>query len=148
MVASREKKIKRKKTRASTGQEEQYFSVNMATTNPVKDWKLYQFYESPFCNKIRRVLAYKGLLSRVEIVEVVMSSSLKSIHLQGKLPVLEFEDGTKVCDSTDVRSTISSSLLSSSHPPPFLDRSCHRRKGSRAYSLSHRSARPISMSHH
>eukprot|EP01102_Stenamoeba_stenopodia_P001286 TRINITY_DN11112_c0_g1_i1.p1 TRINITY_DN11112_c0_g1~~TRINITY_DN11112_c0_g1_i1.p1 ORF type:complete len:285 (-),score=57.98 TRINITY_DN11112_c0_g1_i1:186-935(-) len=65
-----------------------------------KRWKLYQFEQSPFCDKIRRVLNYKGV--QYDIEEVGLMSNLKKIHPQGKVPVLEIEDGTRIADSTDI----------------------------------------------
>lgn len=64
--------------------------------------KLYQFTISPFCDKIRRALRYKGLSFEVE--EVPMSQApvrLKRINPAAKVPVLD-HDGHIVADSSDI----------------------------------------------
>ena len=63
---------------------------------------LHQFEISPFCDKIRRVLEYKGLDYRVE--EVPLSTAplrIKRFNRIGKLPALE-HDGKVVADSTHI----------------------------------------------
>lgn len=63
---------------------------------------LHQFESSPFCDKVRRVLQYKGLDYRVE--EVAPSTAqlrIARVNKIGKLPALE-HDGKVVADSTHI----------------------------------------------
>ncbi len=63
--------------------------------------RLHQFELSPFCDKIRRALAWKRV--PCEIVEVPLSKSLfvRRINRIGKLPTLE-HDGRFIADSTEI----------------------------------------------
>lgn len=62
---------------------------------------VYQFKTSPFCEKVRRALNYKGL--DFEVHEVARAEVANYAHVSpaGKFPALE-HDGTAVADSTDI----------------------------------------------
>jgi glutathione S-transferase len=62
---------------------------------------LYQFPTSPFCEKVRRALKYKGL--NFEIVNVARDRVAEIAHVSpsGKVPAIEHE-GMAVQDSTDI----------------------------------------------
>lgn len=63
---------------------------------------LYQFEISPFCDKVRRILHWKG--QPYEIREVSLQESMTSVRKMnpaGKLPCLEHH-GRFVADSTDI----------------------------------------------
>ncbi|MEM7413786.1 MAG: glutathione S-transferase family protein [Myxococcota bacterium] len=62
---------------------------------------LYQFATSPLCEKVRRILNYKGL--PFEIHEVPRAKAAEYAHVSptGKFPAIE-DDGTAVWDSTDI----------------------------------------------
>jgi len=63
---------------------------------------LYQFELSPFCDKVRRVMHYKGVEYRVEEVPVATASlRIKRVNPIGKVPVLE-HDGQRLADSTHI----------------------------------------------
>ena len=62
---------------------------------------LYQFATSPFCEKIRRALQYKGLDYEVHNVPRAEVANYKHISPSGKFPAIE-HDGKAVADSTDV----------------------------------------------
>jgi glutathione S-transferase len=63
---------------------------------------LYQFEISPYCDKIRRVLHWKGLEYEVREVPLAAArSTAKRINPAGKLPCLD-HDGRIVADSTDI----------------------------------------------
>lgn len=64
---------------------------------------LWQFEVSPYCDKVRRILAVKGLaytLKEVSIADAVAGKH-KRISPTGKLPALEL-DGRVIVDSTDI----------------------------------------------
>lgn len=64
--------------------------------------KLYQFEISPFCDKVRRALRYKGLPFEVEEVPLTQAPiRLRRLNPAGKVPVLE-HDGRLVTDSSDI----------------------------------------------
>jgi glutathione S-transferase len=63
---------------------------------------LHQFEQSPFCDKVRRILHVKGLA--YEVREISPSRSLldvRRVNRVGKLPVVD-HDGRRVADSTDI----------------------------------------------
>jgi glutathione S-transferase len=62
---------------------------------------LYQFEISPFCDKVRRALTYKGIEFRVH--EMLFSQQQASLEISPthKFPVIEV-DGERVVDSTDI----------------------------------------------
>lgn len=64
---------------------------------------LYQFEMSPFCDKVRRVLKYKGLSYEAENVSLqqVQFGYLKKLTPIGKLPVLSL-NGTNIADSSAI----------------------------------------------
>ncbi len=65
--------------------------------------KLYQYEISPFCDKIRRILNYKG--QEFETVNFSMADTLKGglkkYYSAGKVPVIKVH-GTVLGDSTDI----------------------------------------------
>jgi glutathione S-transferase len=62
---------------------------------------LYQFEISPFCDKVRRALVYKGI--RFEIREMLFSQRDENLKVSPthKFPVIE-RDGERVVDSTEI----------------------------------------------
>ena len=63
---------------------------------------LYQFAHSPFCDKVRRVMHYKGIEYRVEEVPLPTATMrIKRVNAIGKVPVLE-HDGQRISDSTHI----------------------------------------------
>ncbi|MCY1269216.1 Protein LigF [compost metagenome] len=62
---------------------------------------LYQFQSSPLCEKVRRILAYKGLAYKIHEVDRMATEALKPISPFGKFPAID-DNGTAVCDSTDI----------------------------------------------
>ena len=65
--------------------------------------RLYQYEISPFCDKVRRALWYKGQDFEVDNVTVAetLRGRLKKLGPAGKVPVLEI-DGERTADSTDI----------------------------------------------
>lgn len=65
--------------------------------------KLYQFEVSPFCDKVRRVMNFKGL--DYEAIEVSLQAAVlgktKKINPTGKLPAVEI-NGQCIGDSSDI----------------------------------------------
>ena len=62
---------------------------------------LHQFYISPFCDKIRRQLHWKGIDYQVEEYPLMSGKAIRKIYPAGKLPCLE-HDGKFIGDSTDI----------------------------------------------
>lgn len=63
---------------------------------------LYQFHLSPYCDKVRRILHYKGQPYRTEEVPLLQAPMrTRKLSHAGKLPVIEHE-GRLVADSTDI----------------------------------------------
>ncbi len=62
---------------------------------------LHQYEISPFCDKVRRILNWKGVEYRIREVPVSRATSVRKINPIGKLPCLE-HDGHFVADSTDI----------------------------------------------
>ena len=62
---------------------------------------LYQFPTSPFCEKIRRLLGYKGLPYRIANVPRASVADYRHVSPIGKFPAID-DDGTTVWDSTDI----------------------------------------------
>lgn len=64
---------------------------------------LYQFDISPFCDKVRRALRYKGLEFRIEEIPPSQAAAGRWKHVSptGKFPVLD-HDGRRIVDSTDI----------------------------------------------
>lgn len=63
--------------------------------------RLHQFEVSPFCDKIRRALRWKGQPFEVVEVPLAQAASIRKINPAGKLPTLE-HDGEFIADSTDI----------------------------------------------
>lgn len=63
--------------------------------------RLWQYEISPYCDKIRRALNWKGLEYEVKEVPVSGTLGVKKVNPAGKLPCLE-HDGRFVGDSTDI----------------------------------------------
>jgi glutathione S-transferase len=62
---------------------------------------LHQFEISPFCDKLRRLLNYKGIAFDVRDYPLAGGKKIKQFNPSGKLPALE-HNGTFVNDSTDI----------------------------------------------
>jgi len=62
---------------------------------------LYQFASSPFTEKVRRALNYKGIAFEVHEVDRLKAGELSAVSPFGKFPAMD-HDGTAVCDSTDI----------------------------------------------
>ncbi len=62
---------------------------------------LYQFKTSPLCEKVRRLLNYKGIDFDIHEVDRTLVGELKHVSPFGKFPALQHDD-TAVCDSTDI----------------------------------------------
>lgn len=75
-------------------------------------YTLYQFKTSPFCDKVRRILHYKGLEFRIREISVTASlfGAVRRMSKVGKLPVLQAED-EHISDSTAI-----AIYLESRHP--------------------------------
>lgn len=78
---------------------------------------LHQLEISPFCDKVRRVLAYKGLAYRVHNVPMAELGKLKRLSPVGKVPILEL-DGAVLHDSSDICRALDSLVPI---PPLFPD---------------------------
>jgi glutathione S-transferase len=76
---------------------------------------LHQLEISPFCDKVRRVLALKGLDYRVHNVPMAELGKLKRLSPAGKVPILEL-DGAVLRDSSDICRALDSYAAS---PPLF-----------------------------
>jgi glutathione S-transferase len=65
---------------------------------------LFQFATSPFAQKVRRALAYKGLAYRIEEVVRADVAGGRYAHVSptGKFPAILTAGGTAVWDSTDI----------------------------------------------
>lgn len=62
---------------------------------------LHQFEISPFCDKLRRLMNYKGVAFDVRDYALVSGKKIKQFNPTGKLPALE-HDGKFINDSTDI----------------------------------------------
>ncbi len=63
---------------------------------------LHQLEESPFCDKIRRALNWKGIPYRIREVPILEAMTrYRKVNPIGKVPALEV-DGRVVADSTDI----------------------------------------------
>ena len=76
---------------------------------------LHQWLISPFCGKIRKVLAFKGLDYEVVEYSGLLATKVKGLSPAGKLPVLDI-DGERFQDST----TIAHALDTRFPNPPLL----------------------------
>lgn len=59
---------------------------------------LHQWEMSPFCNKTRRCLSYKGLAYEVKDYNGLLARKAATLSPMGKLPVLDY-DGERIQDS-------------------------------------------------
>lgn len=75
---------------------------------------LTQMEISPFCDKVRRALHYKGLPYSTREVKVVQLSFLKRLAPTGKVPILDY-GSERIWDSTDICLS-----LEAKHPSPSL----------------------------
>lgn len=78
------------------------------------DVVLHQWEMSPFCNKVRRCLAYKNLEYRVVDYNGLLARKAASLSPVGKLPVLDY-DGERIQDSTAI-----AEFLDRKHPEKRL----------------------------
>lgn len=62
---------------------------------------LHQYYISPFCEKIRRQLHWKGLSYDTKEYPLIARKQVSQLSPAGKLPCLE-HDGKIIADSTDI----------------------------------------------
>lgn len=75
---------------------------------------LHQWCISPFCTKIRKVLAFKGLAYRIEEYGGLRGIKPKGLSQVGKLPVLDYGD-QRIQDSSKI-----AQALDAIHPSPPL----------------------------
>jgi glutathione S-transferase len=80
----------------------------------VPDIVLHQWGISPFCGKVRKVLAFKRLPYRIEDYAGLRGAQPKLLSETGKLPVLDYGE-LRVQDSTEI-----ARLLDTRHPEPPL----------------------------
>jgi len=71
---------------------------------------LHQWEMSPFCNKARRCLSYKGLQYEVKDYNGLLARQAASLSPVGKLPVLDY-DGERIQDSGRI-----AAFLDARHP--------------------------------
>ncbi|HBO3353868.1 TPA: glutathione S-transferase family protein [Pseudomonas aeruginosa] len=62
---------------------------------------LIQMGISPFCDKVRRVLHYKGIAFSTQEVQVARLGTLRKLVPTGKVPILDYA-GRRLYDSTDI----------------------------------------------
>lgn len=75
---------------------------------------LHQWEMSPFCNKSRRCLAYKGLRFEVRDYNGLLARKAAALSPAGQLPVLDY-DGERIQDSGRI-----ADFLDLRHPDPAL----------------------------
>ncbi len=75
---------------------------------------LHQWEMSPFCNKVRRCLAHKGIEYQVIDYNGLEARKAASLSAVGQLPVLDY-DGKRIQDSTRILE-----FLEEKHPSPPL----------------------------
>lgn len=75
---------------------------------------LWQYFISPFSDKVRRAMHLKGLEYTVREVKISETGKLKTVSPTGKFPVLETE-GRFIVDSTDILDHLDALV-----PPPSL----------------------------
>lgn len=75
---------------------------------------LYQFAASPFCDKVRRILRFKGIEFAAHEWPIAEAGEIAKKNPSGKLPILEI-DGRTIADSTDIALE-----LETLHPTPPL----------------------------
>ncbi len=76
---------------------------------------LYQFAVSPFCDKVRRILAYKNIPFEVYEWPLAEVPRIAERNPTGKLPFIEW-DGEIIGDSTDIALAVEARVPS----PPLL----------------------------
>ena len=70
--------------------------------------KLYEMAKAPNPRRVRMFLAEKGLLDKVERIEIDLSKgenlsdSFKAKNPMQKVPVLELDDGSFICETTAI----------------------------------------------
>ena len=62
---------------------------------------LYQFLTSPFCEKVRRILRFKGLPFEIHEVPRQRAADYALVSPVGKFPAIS-DDGSTVADSSDI----------------------------------------------
>lgn len=77
--------------------------------------RLTQFAQSPFADKVRRGMRYKGLPFEIDEIPLKQVATVARQSPTGKLPTLELDDGRLLVDSTTILRT-----LESLHPEPAL----------------------------
>jgi len=81
------------------------------------DVVLHQWDISPFCRKVRKILAHKGVAYRTEEYNGLRARNAAGLSAAGKLPVLDY-DGERLQDSSAIFD-----FLEAKHPaPPLLPR--------------------------
>lgn len=78
------------------------------------DVVLHQWEISPFCRKVRKLLAHKGVAYRTQEYNGLRARSVGGLSPAGKLPVLDY-DGERIQDSTAIFD-----FLEKKHPTPPL----------------------------
>jgi glutathione S-transferase len=75
---------------------------------------LHQWSISPFCNKVRKLLDFKGLPYSLVEYGGIRALKAKTLSAVGKLPVLDY-DGVRVQDSSAI-----ARFIEARHPTPSL----------------------------
>jgi len=75
---------------------------------------LHQWEISPFCGKVRKMLAHKNLAYETVEYGGLLASGAARLSRVGKLPVLDY-DGTRIQDSTEI-----AAFIERHHPDPPL----------------------------
>ncbi|GIW43624.1 MAG: glutathione S-transferase [Candidatus Binatia bacterium] len=83
---------------------------------------LYQFAISPFCDKVRRVLAFKRIPFEIYEWPLTEVPRIQERNPTGKLPFIEW-DGEIVADSTDIALAVEERVPE----PPLLPKDPHQR---------------------
>jgi glutathione S-transferase len=76
---------------------------------------LHEWRISPFCNKVRQLLAHKGVPFTTVRYNGLLATRARGLSHAGKLPVLELGDGQRVQDSAAI-----AQFLDERHPDPPL----------------------------
>ena len=76
---------------------------------------LYQFATSPFCNKVRKILDFKGLDYRSVEVDYLERKELVVASNQVMVPALTLESGETIVDSDRI-----AALLDELYPDPTI----------------------------
>jgi glutathione S-transferase len=86
------------------------------------DVVLHQWEISPFCRKVRKILAHKGVAYQTREYNGLRARAAASLSPAGKLPVLDY-DGERLQDSSAIFD-----FLEAKHPaPPLLPDDPHER---------------------